>query len=116
MTPPIVGGDAWSLVILNEKNTSPHQCSFIIVIKCATIVDSGLYKFYSNYGGLISECSLVVNESSSVIGSPDDTNFDWKLAFSIVLPMLAVVLAVVFVFAVKALKQKILKISIQSMR
>ena len=91
---------------MNEKNTSPHQCSFIIVIKCATIVDSGLYKFYSNYGGLISECSLVMNESSAVIESPDDTNFDWKHAFFVVLPTLAVVLAVVSVFDVKAPKQK----------
>ena len=33
-------------------------------------------------------------------------HFDWKLAFSLVLTTLAVVLAVLSVFAVKALKQK----------
>ena len=73
-----------------------HQCS--IFIKSATKDDTGLFNFYSNYGWLI---SLVVNEWSAVIGSPDDTDFDWKLALSIILPTLAVVLVVV---SVKALK------------
>jgi len=48
-------------ILLNEKD-SPHQCS--LIIESATIADSGQIKFYSNFGGqLISECSLVVNES-----------------------------------------------------
>jgi len=48
-------------IILKDKD-SPHQCS--LIIESATIADSGQIKFYSNFGRqLISECSLVVNES-----------------------------------------------------
>lgn len=72
-------------IVLKEKDSS-HQCS--IIIKSASKADSGLFKFYSNYGELISECSLVVNES------PDDDN---RLAFLTPLTATITVLLVVVV-------------------
>jgi len=56
-------------IILNEQDTSTHQCG--LIIESASKTDSGLFKFYSNYGELISECDLVVNETPN----------DQKLAF-----------------------------------
>ena len=47
-------------ILLNEKD-SYHQCS--LFIESATKADTGQIKFYSQYGGQISECSLRVNES-----------------------------------------------------
>jgi len=74
-------------IILNEKD-SPHQCS--LVIKSATKAESGLFKFYSIFGGLISECRLVVNQSPQA---------DHKHAF-FSLVVVAVVIAVVLLTAI----------------
>jgi len=67
-----------------------------IIIKSASKADSGLFKFYSNYGELISECSLVVNES------PDD---DHKLAFltplTATITVLLVILSAVIIVKVR---------------
>ena len=83
-------------IILNEKD-SPHQCS--LVIKSATKAESGLYKFHSNYGGLISECRLVVNESPQA---------DHKHAF-ISLVVVAVVITVVLLTTIVVLVYKHVK-------
>ena len=74
-------------ILLNDKD-SPHQCS--LIIESATIADSGQIKFFSQYGGqIISECSLVVNESPQA---------DHKHAF-FSLVVVAVVIAVVLLTA-----------------
>lgn len=82
-------------IILNEKDTSSHQCG--IFIASASKANSGLFKFYSNYGELISECSLVVNES------PDDH----KLAFPSVQAATITVLSVAVVILLVILFVKI---------
>ena len=84
-------------IILNEKDSS-HQCS--LFIESASKADSGLFKFFSNYGRLISECSLVVNESPQT---------DYKLAVFILVPVVITVVLlaaiVVFVYTVNARRQ-----------
>merc|ERR1712037_924692 len=83
-------------IILNDKD-SYHQCS--LFIESATKADSGQIKIYSNFGGLISECRLVVKEPPQA----DDKLAFFSLVVVVVITVTAVIVAIVkLVYTVKA--------------
>merc|ERR1712037_34236 len=84
-------------IILNDKD-SYHQCS--LFIESATKADSGQIKIYSNFGGLISECRLVVKEPPQ---ADDKLAFFSLVVVVVVITVTAVIAAIVkLVYTVKA--------------
>jgi len=84
-------------ILLNEKDSS-HQCS--LFIKSATKADTGQIKIYSNFGGLISECRLVVKEPPQ---ADDKLAFFSLVVVVVVITVTAVIAAIVkLVYTVKA--------------
>jgi len=84
-------------ILLNDKDSS-HQCS--LFIKSATKADTGQIKIYSNFGGLISECRLVVKEPPQ---ADDKLAFFSLVVVVVVITVTAVIAAIVkLVYTVKA--------------